>query len=146
MLRLQAGMSVELYEDDVWWKGMVLRKSPAGVFVYLPGGWVSYQGAPRLLRAVAVWSQGCIGVSCWPVAPCSRYLTVIPVWYLRYPCHLQQPSHPVFCFTPCSALTCTYSVIAQVNQGTHFKKLLRNLRLHTASMVCACWQSFLSIR
>lgn len=30
-------MSVELYEDDVWWKGMVLRKSPAGVFVYLPG-------------------------------------------------------------------------------------------------------------
>jgi hypothetical protein len=33
----QAGMSVELYEDDVWWKGMVLRKSPAGVFVYLPG-------------------------------------------------------------------------------------------------------------
>jgi hypothetical protein len=30
-------MAVELYEDDVWWKGMVLRKSPAGVFVYLPG-------------------------------------------------------------------------------------------------------------
>jgi len=32
-------MSVELYEDDVWWKGLVLRKSPAGVFIYLPGGW-----------------------------------------------------------------------------------------------------------
>jgi acetyl esterase/lipase len=29
---------VELYEDDVWLKGFVLRKSPAGVFVYLPGG------------------------------------------------------------------------------------------------------------
>eukprot|EP00775_Hariotina_reticulata_P009455 gene9455-9621_t len=35
--RLTPGEAVEMYQDDVWWKGLVLRKTPAGVFIYMPG-------------------------------------------------------------------------------------------------------------
>jgi hypothetical protein len=30
-------MTLDIHQDDVWWQGIVLRKSPAGVFVYTPG-------------------------------------------------------------------------------------------------------------
>eukprot|EP00878_Enallax_costatus_P024699 GHUV01026379.1.p1 GENE.GHUV01026379.1~~GHUV01026379.1.p1 ORF type:complete len:570 (+),score=274.12 GHUV01026379.1:491-2200(+) len=33
---LQVGMCVEHYQDDVWWKGLIIRKTPAGVHVYQP--------------------------------------------------------------------------------------------------------------
>lgn len=33
----QVGMCVEHYQDDVWWKGLIIRKTPAGVHVYMPG-------------------------------------------------------------------------------------------------------------
>ena len=35
---LQVGMAVEMHQDDVWWKGLALRTTPAGMHVYLPGG------------------------------------------------------------------------------------------------------------
>lgn len=33
----QVGMAVEMHQDDVWWEGLVLRKTPACVQVYMPG-------------------------------------------------------------------------------------------------------------
>jgi hypothetical protein len=30
-------MAVEMLQDDVWWMGVVLRKTVAGVHVYMPG-------------------------------------------------------------------------------------------------------------
>jgi hypothetical protein len=34
---LQVGMAVEMHQDDVWWKGLALRTTPAGMHVYMPG-------------------------------------------------------------------------------------------------------------
>lgn len=42
-------MCVDSYQDDVWWKGIVIRKTPAGVHVYMPG---------EALQRSSAWPSG----------------------------------------------------------------------------------------
>jgi hypothetical protein len=52
-------MTIELHQDDVWWMGIVLRKSPAGVFVYTPG---AQRGTGMAAAGVAWWGVAALGL------------------------------------------------------------------------------------